>query len=402
MWTEEVFGASCVGCFLSDDDDEIGLGAHLWKTVFEVEDSDVDIECRVDEKEEEVKDEEAAVQAMAENNEAETLKQVGANEVEVKVDVEALESSGEADSLLEDHKTCDVDGAGKVQSNIAEVEVEEVASHDPVNVPEDTQSSRSSGTYRPGEPGSYGLVDNAHITREYIQCLQQTNMKLQPQWQWLFRQTRWPFRFAPQQKVDVSVHENRIPPWRASVGRLLLDVCNFCKRNRQMQNLILLDPMALSPLSPLLNLMRHSTEPKAHLTGVLWMTPFDALSPFYHVPIPRQDVECGEEVERPYPRPLHLRLLLLTAFLSNWLAWFSRIEIYSSLGTSRVPPVAVSDSVAGCVLRPYSLGCGQSPLTDLWPLWLARRLLLLPFHLPRLCDRHISRHFFPFTDVDKI
>uniref|UniRef100_A0A5K3G1M0 PRMT5_TIM domain-containing protein n=1 Tax=Mesocestoides corti TaxID=53468 RepID=A0A5K3G1M0_MESCO len=93
---------------------------------------------------------------------------------------------------------------------------------------------------------------------------------------WFFRRTRWPFRFAPQQKVDVSVHDNRIPPWRASVGRLLSDVCNFCARNRQMQNLILLDPMALSPLSPLLNLMRHSTEPKAHLIGVLWMTPIDA------------------------------------------------------------------------------------------------------------------------------
>uniref|UniRef100_A0A5K3FTG9 UBIQUITIN_CONJUGAT_2 domain-containing protein n=2 Tax=Mesocestoides corti TaxID=53468 RepID=A0A5K3FTG9_MESCO len=80
------------------------------------------------------------------------------------------------------------------------------------------------------------------------------------------------------QKVDVSMHENRIPPWRASVGRLISDVYNFCERNGQMQNLILLDPMALSPLSPLLNLMRHSTEPKAHLIGVLWMTPIDALS----------------------------------------------------------------------------------------------------------------------------
>ncbi|VDD78000.1 unnamed protein product [Mesocestoides corti] len=225
---------------------------------------------------------------------------------------------------------------------------------------------------------------------------------MQPRWQWFLRQTRWPFRFAPQQIVDVSVHENRIPPWRASVGRLLLDVCNFCERNRQMRNLILLDPMALSPLSPLLNLMRHSMEPNAHLIGVLWMTPVDALSPFYHVPIPRQEVDDEAEVERPYPRPLHLRLLTLTAFLSNWLAWFSRIETHSSLGVSRFPPAAVSDPVAGCVLRPYTLGCGQSPLLDLWPLWLARRLLLLPFHLPRLFGRHLSRHFFPFTDVDEI
>ncbi|VDD78830.1 unnamed protein product [Mesocestoides corti] len=374
--------------------------AFLFNTSFEVEDIDTIKECRVDE--EEVKDEEENVKEMAENNEAETLKRVDANEVEVKQDVEKSESSGEADSTLEDYRTSDVDGADEVQSDIAKVEVEEVTPHEQVNVPEDTQSSRSSDTYEGEEPDWYRLGDNGYITYNYFNCVGQINMKLQPQWQWLFRQTRWPFRFAPQQKVDVSVCENRILPLRASVGRLLLDVYSFCKRNRQMQNLILLDPMALSPLSPLLNLMRNYVEPKAHLTGVLWMTPVDALSPFYHILIPRQDVQGGEEMERSYPRPFHLRLLTLTAFLSNWLAWFSRIETYSSLGASRVPPAAVSDPVAGCVLRPYTLGCGQSPLIDLWPLWLARRLPLLPFHLPRLFGRHISRHFFPFTDVDEI
>uniref|UniRef100_A0A5K3FEW2 Secreted protein n=1 Tax=Mesocestoides corti TaxID=53468 RepID=A0A5K3FEW2_MESCO len=54
------------------------------------------------------------------------------------------------------------------------------------------------------------------------------------------------------------------------------------------------------------------------------------------------------------------------------------------------------------MLQPYSLGCGQSPLIDLWLLWLARRLLLLPFHLPQLCNRGNWLHFFPFTDLDVI
>uniref|UniRef100_A0A5K3FTG3 UBIQUITIN_CONJUGAT_2 domain-containing protein n=2 Tax=Mesocestoides corti TaxID=53468 RepID=A0A5K3FTG3_MESCO len=252
--------------------------AFLFNTSFEVEDSDVDIECRVDEKEEEVKDEEVVVKEMAEYNGAETLKQVDANEVEVKEDAEKLESSGEADSLPKDHTTCDVDGAGLVQSNTAEVEIEDVAALDQVNVPEDTQSFRSSETYEREDPDSYKLGNDGYITYNYFHYVEKVNMKMQPQWQWFFRQTRWPFRFAPQQKVDVSMHENRIPPWRASVGRLISDVYNFCERNGQMQNLILLDPMALSPLSPLLNLMRHSTEPKAHLIGVLWMTPIDALS----------------------------------------------------------------------------------------------------------------------------
>uniref|UniRef100_A0A5K3G583 Uncharacterized protein n=1 Tax=Mesocestoides corti TaxID=53468 RepID=A0A5K3G583_MESCO len=128
--------------------------------------------------------------------------------------------------------------------------------------------------------------------------------------------------------------------------------------------------------------MRHSVEPKAHLSGILWMTPLDALSPFYQVPIPRQDGNSeGEELRKhPYPRPLYLRFLTLAAFLSNWLAWFSRIETYSSLGMSRFPPAAVSDPVAGCVLRPYTLDCGQSPFIDLWPLWLVLRLPHLPLH----------------------
>uniref|UniRef100_A0A5K3G8A2 Transmembrane protein n=1 Tax=Mesocestoides corti TaxID=53468 RepID=A0A5K3G8A2_MESCO len=134
------------------------------------------------------------------------------------------------------------------------------------------------------------------------------------------------------------------------------------------------------------------------------MTAADALSPFYcvPVPIPRQDVEGEKEVEHPYPAPLYLRFLTVAAFVSNWFAWFSRIETHSSIGVLRFPPELVSDPVAGCVLRPYTLGCGQSPLLDLWPLWLARRLLLLPFHLPRLFGRHISRHFFPFIDVDEL
>uniref|UniRef100_A0A5K3FX21 Zf-RVT domain-containing protein n=1 Tax=Mesocestoides corti TaxID=53468 RepID=A0A5K3FX21_MESCO len=172
-----------------------------------------------------------------------TLKQVDKNEVGVKGDVEQLESSVEAESILEDHKTYDVEGADEVQRNIDEAEVEEVTPHEQINVPEDAQSSRSSRTYEGEDQHSYWLGYNGYVAYDYFRCVQHVNMKMQPQWQWFFRQTRWPFRFAPQQNVDVSAHENRIPPWRASVGRLLSDVCNFCARNRQMQNLILLDPL---------------------------------------------------------------------------------------------------------------------------------------------------------------
>uniref|UniRef100_A0A5K3FY07 Uncharacterized protein n=1 Tax=Mesocestoides corti TaxID=53468 RepID=A0A5K3FY07_MESCO len=55
--------------------------------------------------------------------------------------------------------------------------------------------------------------------------------------------------------------------------------------------------------------------------------------------------------------------------------------------------------MVACVLQPYSLGCGQSPLIDLWLLSLARRLLLLPSHLPQLCDRGNWLQSFLFSDL---
>ncbi|VDD79014.1 unnamed protein product, partial [Mesocestoides corti] len=100
--------------------------AFLFNASFDVEDCDTRKECTVDEKgdeaeeekeaedeeeEEEVRDEEETVEEMAENNAVETLKRVDANEVEVNQDVEKSESSGEANSTLEDYRTSDVDGA---------------------------------------------------------------------------------------------------------------------------------------------------------------------------------------------------------------------------------------------------------------------------------------------------
>ncbi|CUT98749.1 UBiquitin Conjugating enzyme family member [Echinococcus multilocularis] len=233
---------------------------------------------------------------------------------------------------------------------------------------------------------------------------------------------------APQQNVDLSMTDISIPPWRISVGRLLSDVCRFGAKNRKMKNLVLLDPMtkrksngvvdacaqALSPLSPLLNLMRHSVEPRPHLTGVLWMTPLDALSPSYRVPIPitgwqeGREGEDGEEDNNPYPRAIHLRFLVITAFLANWVAWLSRVEAYTTLGISRLSPAFISTPMAACVLQPLSLGCGQTPLLDLWPLWLLRRLFTLSLRLPQLRlpffrHRHHYLHLlFPFSTLDEI
>ncbi|KAL5104850.1 putative NEDD8-conjugating enzyme Ubc12-like [Taenia crassiceps] len=185
--------------------------------------------------------------------------------------------------------------------------------------------------------------------------------------------------------------------------------------NGEMKNLVLLDPMALSPLSPLLNLMRHCVEPRPCLSGVLWMTPLDALSPSYRMPIPErrqqgetEDDDGGGGDNDAYPSAAHLRFLTLTAFLTNWAAWLSRVEAYTVLGTSRFSPALISAPVAAYVLQPLSLGCGQAPLLDLWPLWLLRRLFSLSLRLPQLrllpslhSHHHLS-FLFPFSELDEV
>uniref|UniRef100_A0A0R3WGC1 Uncharacterized protein n=1 Tax=Taenia asiatica TaxID=60517 RepID=A0A0R3WGC1_TAEAS len=119
---------------------------------------------------------------------------------------------------------------------------------------------------------------------------------------------------------------------------------------------------ALSPLSPLLNLMHHSASTRPRLSGILWMTPLDAISPFYHVPISVKEEDLGSEgcegEDGIYPSPICLRFLAVMGMVTNWVAWFSRMESYTTLGPSRFHPALISASVAACLLQPLSLGCG--------------------------------------------
>ncbi|VDO00537.1 unnamed protein product [Rodentolepis nana] len=216
---------------------------------------------------------------------------------------------------------------------------------------------------------------------------------------------QWPIRFAPQQSVELSTTHIQVPPWRASAGRLLHDVCNYCTRNPHLENLVLLDPMSLSPLSPLTNLMQQNESKSGQMTGVLWMSPLQALSPFFQVPISTS--KC--------PPPSTLRYLTVSAFATNWVSWLSRVEVYSSLGFSRPLPKYVADSVAAHILQPFSLGCGETPILDLYPLWLLRSILKWSLQLPTLLSCLLQscrtggnqstnriHTFFPFTDVDEI
>ncbi|KAL5112915.1 hypothetical protein TcWFU_009318 [Taenia crassiceps] len=253
-----------------------------------------------------------------------------------------------------------------------------------------------------------------HLPRRQLTGRLAINAHLHSPWKWSIRRTRWSIRFAPQQNVDLSMTGIQIPPWRASSSRMMSDICLFCAKNKGMKNLVLLDPMALSPLSPLLNLMHYCEVPRPRLTGILWMTPLEALSPFYHVPIPVNEEEqenvhgrCEGDSDV-YPTPLCLRFIAITALITNWVAWLSRMESYAALGMSRFYPTLIIAPVAACMLQPFSLGCGQAPLMDLWPMWLLRRLLSLSLRLSRLrfpffhrSHSHL-RYLFPFSDLDEI
>ena len=151
------------------------------------------------------------------------------------------------------------------------------------------------------------------------------------------------------------------------------------------------------------------------------MTPLQALSPFYRVPLPpspRLSAFKGdgqeELINESQPGAKYLRFLTLTGFLTNWVAWLSRVEVYACLGVSRFSPAFVSSPVAACLLHPLSLGCGQAPLVDTWPLWLMRKLLILSMNLPSLLYKmsfplkrskyraQLIGILFPFSDLDEI
>ncbi|KAM3182067.1 hypothetical protein ACTXT7_013157 [Hymenolepis weldensis] len=107
------------------------------------------------------------------------------------------------------------------------------------------------------------------------------------------------------------------------------------------------------------------------------MTPFQALSPLFRVPFPknRSRVESSEihdsveaeEVTKVinYPSALFLRFLALDAYFNNLVSWLSRTEVYSSMGPSRISPLFITDPMAARVLQIFSFGCGQAPLADL-------------------------------------
>ncbi|VDM00004.1 unnamed protein product [Schistocephalus solidus] len=222
---------------------------------------------------------------------------------------------------------------------------------------------------------------------------------------WIFSQTRWPPVLAPGQVFDCKANcPNFIPSWRGSTSRLVQDLIHFHCKYPRLDFILLLDPLALSPWSPIVNLLRslsveHSSTStpgssvNERWTSLLWLSMVDTFSA-------DASVECFAQLRQHW-----LQVLARLTLISNWLAWFSRLEISAVLGQSRYSPRLVSEGVATACVHPSSLGCGQSPLLDVWPVWLARLVFRMFCRLvTRLSfsSNLTARCCFPLSDTDEI
>lgn len=322
-------------------------------------------------------------------------------------DEECDNDDGDKDATPVDSLTMETESEATESDDEEEVSEEEIRVE--INIRDnfdrgDTQSisSRSTDIYYE-EYKEYRLMHECSYCNYHdSDSAALVNSNLNPKFMWHLRRTRWSIRFAPQQSVSLSMEGIKIPPWRVSTARLLSDICRYCKANDSAENVVLLDPMALSPLSPVLNLMRHKNGPVPRLDGILWLTPVEAISPYYRVPIPA--VQLGEVN---YPPAISLRVLTIGALATNWVSWLSRIEASASLGITRMSTNLYGKSMAAYVLQPLSLGCGQAALLELWPLWLLRSAFKAALSLSKLNFQFGSRScdlnfFFPFSDLDEI
>lgn len=142
-------------------------------------------------------------------------------QTEVPDQVDSLNSSREAPSA-EEH-----------DSNISEPDEKRVESF----------PSASSPTYRDADVPYPPITNWMRCRDEYNSMRMSLNLYLDSDWKWFVRGTRWSIRFAPQQSSYLSMAGIRIPPWQASSGRMLSDICRFCARNQDTSSLVLLDPM---------------------------------------------------------------------------------------------------------------------------------------------------------------
>ncbi|CAL8085488.1 unnamed protein product [Calicophoron daubneyi] len=235
--------------------------------------------------------------------------------------------------------------------------------------------------------------------------------QLMPLW-WPLYQTRWPPCFCSGQWI-VLIPTRK--DWylydflRPSPVGLYSSLYHYSQKNSHVDSLILVDVLALSPFSPIFNRMisihlSHTFEnvdfPYYIWRSVEWMSLAEALS--Y-----RSVWRSGGGGSMINQSSFVLAGLCL---ISNWIGYLSRMELYSHpLGYTRRATTLLLDSMGVSCLTAASLGCGQCPVFDAWPFWLAYRTSRILCHVTCFLSRfrfpyckHSAHLLFPFNDVDEI
>ena len=87
------------------------------------------------------------------------------------------------------------------------------------------------------------ITDCSTCRHEWDFIKNSVNVSPDSKWKRFLREIRCSIGFVPQQNVDLSMTRNRIPPWVASSGRLLSELCHLRSKNQATQILVLLDSM---------------------------------------------------------------------------------------------------------------------------------------------------------------
>ncbi|TGZ71088.1 hypothetical protein CRM22_002840 [Opisthorchis felineus] len=218
---------------------------------------------------------------------------------------------------------------------------------------------------------------------------------------WFLYQTRWPFYLSPGSHLFSSLLYVDWPSTcsYASAGQLFKDISRLLENHSwsEFSQLLLFDPLALSPTSPIINRLIFEPCVGNATVGGLSVDCTDWISPLQAVTLELNQWGLRHRI------PGQISLCFI-AFLHNWVAYLSRLELHHScFGYSRPGTTAFSvarrltDPFALTGITPALLTFGQTPLLDAWPLWLTKSLLRLALHATTKLVQLVNRYYFKCT-----
>ncbi|CAI2723634.1 unnamed protein product [Schistosoma spindalis] len=190
---------------------------------------------------------------------------------------------------------------------------------------------------------------------------------------WMFYTTRWPSFLVPGRMITENfLKPNWALPFRRASTKQLFDDLNryiLSVKWAHSSQIFIIDPLALSPFSPIaLRIIYDHNEPQ----NDKWIYVSEWLSPWHSSTI--STAERGR-----FPG---ISIFCWLAFISNWISYLSRYELYHTcLGYSRPETTIFSkacrltEPFGSCYTFSHSLTCGQISLFDGWILWLSSLMM---------------------------